>query len=738
MSEKMYSFAIKNNAFMKNVFVILTVLVLSLSSLWGQNESLGLKQGYTVRDTVVRGDTCWVCGSYWRETGQWKYSTQGFMYWEVLHTGFVGYMMMQDLASANCRLTCFLVPNTYCLNKMVLHHDGISAIGERDGDQGIFAEMTRIGSSQMSCHVGMTTLEEEQFKDITYSGDKIVVLSRFNNPQHVMYYKHGIGLRYGTPGSFLPTSRNVYCYSTRDVYGDSRLDFASKTPLFFEKSHRSKNVAVGYVCNPEVPMDLHRGETVFFIFDSENGNHPRCVYNHDGQSYSVPFQNVYWIDSSMATIGESVVEEQIVEINPEDVFSEPSGTDIPESFSTKSLGIDSLIGLSSRYGAFDSYQECNRFLNCPVEWADRNYFWFNYYMGRGDSTEVFVTKAVTDHRLAIKGIAVMKLTSMSEVNPGQYYPGSYNMDRVADEEIMIWNGDTLTGQMPSATATWKEKPGSVVNVAVPQCLLTMDDSLPSQYLHFGLTEVCFDRAVGVDSVFFIGGTMKNNAMVQDIYGTNTFLHSPTLYPYIAEQHPDHCAACVYEPGHYVGSNMPGSEWQRLGGSNLWSGPFFVILDTGHYRLTVEANDSTRGMVTGSGVYEPLEEAIVEATPAEGYRFARWGDGVRANPRVVEVACDTTVTAIFLDENDTTGLALNSPLASPHFTLHPNPVQEELTVTTTEEGPLVMKLYDTMGHMLLRRSFSGQARVDVSTLAAGQYYLMVTGSNGARIEPFVKR
>ena len=170
---------------------------------------------------------------------------------------------------------------------------------------------------------------------------------------------------------------------------------------------------------------------------------------------------------------------------------------------------------------------------------------------------------------------------------------------------------------------------------------------------------------------------------------------------------------------------------------MWSGPFFVILDTSHYRLTAEANDTAWGTVTGSGVYEPLEEVVCEATPAAGYRFVRWSDGERNNPRVVEVACDTTLTAIFRDMNDTTGIDPCN-LSSITCNLYPNPVQEELMVSTSEEGPLELTIYDASGRVLLRQTFAEQARVDVSTLAAGQYYLMVTSGRGSHIEAFVKR
>jgi hypothetical protein len=65
-----------------------------------------------------------------------------------------------------------------------------------------------------------------------------------------------------------------------------------------------------------------------------------------------------------------------------------------------------------------------------------------------------------------------------------------------------------------------------------------------------------------------------------------------------------------------------------------------------YIVTVSANDSLYGKVTGSGTYPQDSIATINATPNTGYRFGQWHDGNTDNPRTVTVTSDTAFTAIF--------------------------------------------------------------------------------------------
>lgn len=398
-------------------------------------------------------------------------------------------------------------------------------------------------------------------------------------------------------------------------------------------------------------------------------------------------------------------------------------------------GLVNLIGVPYRYWASDNYQICERFEYCSGEYVDRNYFHLDYYTGRGDTTELFVTRSVSSRQVRIKGVAVMKLLDMNDVNP-YHTPYNYYDSAHVEEELMVWSDDIETAPLPVATAIWNEKAAAVVEVTAPQCMQTMYDGDSSKFLHFGLCEVFFDQPVTVDSVFFIGGTMRNNRLVSSGggIGSDRFAHRPTVYPYVSERYSNPCASCVYDYGHFVGTNATGGQWQQLDGGKMWSGPFFLILAESQFRLNAMADDSTHGMVTGSGIYDSSERVIVRAIPFAGFRFAGWSDGATENPRIVEVAQDTTVVAYF---RDAMGLGEVSE-SERTFLLYPNPAHEELFVTAGDEEQGTLTLYDAAGRVLLRCPFFRQMRLDVGSLAAGQYFVVVTCGEEAHVEALVKR
>ena len=65
-----------------------------------------------------------------------------------------------------------------------------------------------------------------------------------------------------------------------------------------------------------------------------------------------------------------------------------------------------------------------------------------------------------------------------------------------------------------------------------------------------------------------------------------------------------------------------------------------------YTITVNANDTTMGTVTGGGVYEANATATLTATANTGYKFVKWQDGNTSNPRTITVTKDETYTATF--------------------------------------------------------------------------------------------
>ena len=71
--------------------------------------------------------------------------------------------------------------------------------------------------------------------------------------------------------------------------------------------------------------------------------------------------------------------------------------------------------------------------------------------------------------------------------------------------------------------------------------------------------------------------------------------------------------------------------------------FTAEFELKEYTLTTEAENGT---VEGAGTYKHGAEASLTATPAEGYKFVQWSDGVKDNHRTIVVVSDTTFTAEF--------------------------------------------------------------------------------------------
>ncbi len=88
------------------------------------------------------------------------------------------------------------------------------------------------------------------------------------------------------------------------------------------------------------------------------------------------------------------------------------------------------------------------------------------------------------------------------------------------------------------------------------------------------------------------------------------------------------------------------------------GQFLTICTISDKEIKTAVNNSAWGKVTGAGVYNENDEAILTATANSGYRFVKWSDEVTDNPRTVVVTQDSTFTAIFEANSFTITTAVN--------------------------------------------------------------------------------
>ena len=92
------------------------------------------------------------------------------------------------------------------------------------------------------------------------------------------------------------------------------------------------------------------------------------------------------------------------------------------------------------------------------------------------------------------------------------------------------------------------------------------------------------------------------------------------------------------------------------GSSSFSNPSVIRIDTIQilmapdmqtYRtLSLTANDTTMGTVSGAGVYPDSNVVTIEAVPFEGYHFVAWNDNDTRTVRTITLVSDTAFTAYF--------------------------------------------------------------------------------------------
>ena len=96
-------------------------------------------------------------------------------------------------------------------------------------------------------------------------------------------------------------------------------------------------------------------------------------------------------------------------------------------------------------------------------------------------------------------------------------------------------------------------------------------------------------------------------------------------------------------------------WENNDSRYSYSNPYtFTVKENDVYTANFAKNtyylnyyyDSSKGSVSGSSNGEYLDEITIQAEPLYGYHFVQWSDGVKDNPRTIELTQDTTFRAEF--------------------------------------------------------------------------------------------
>lgn len=122
------------------------------------------------------------------------------------------------------------------------------------------------------------------------------------------------------------------------------------------------------------------------------------------------------------------------------------------------------------------------------------------------------------------------------------------------------------------------------------------------------------------------------------------------------------AACSYYSGN------PDGSWESFGSTNSWerrtdlSWMINAILSdtTADYTVSAQSADNAHGTVTGGGTFHYGTAITLTATPAQGWRFDTWSDGVAQNPRTLTVLGDASYTARFTRRSYTVNVISSNP------------------------------------------------------------------------------
>ena len=293
------------------------------------------------------------------------------------------------------------------------------------------------------------------------------------------------------------------------------------------------------------------------------------------------------------------------------------------------------------------YDQCQWYLENPGLTLDEPAYFSSEALYYSTGHELTMQIA-TPRRIAIGGVAVM-----TAAHPGTYT--SVSTEKVP-ETVTIHT--SLTGNPPSLLATTRWDTATPRIMMLPQTYEYAMAGNTTGSLVFPVYEAYFDHPVQVDSAFYIMGTFYSNELFYEGDPPH-YKYQPTVYGTVTNGYvPNRCDSCMKETTLYV-RNCDTCEWWPRSINVERSGPFLVI--PADLSLTVLPADTTMGDATGSGIYKSGTPVVVTATPKAYCRFDHWSDGSTANPRIMYLYQDTTVTAYFRnDSSNYVRVLVNNP------------------------------------------------------------------------------
>ena len=149
-----------------------------------------------------------------------------------------------------------------------------------------------------------------------------------------------------------------------------------------------------------------------------------------------------------------------------------------------------------------------------------------------------------------------------------------------------------------------------------------------------------------------------------------------------------------------------------------------------YTITVLANNSSWGNVTGGGTYPAGATVTISAMSYSGYQFVSWQDGDTQASRTVTVTEDATYIATFAENN---GI---EEIEGGTWEIYPNPATDQVVLRGIPDDAIVTVL-DLSGRKLLeRRNEKGEMSIDVSTFLSGTYFVRVVSKGNVVVKKLI--
>lgn len=375
---------------------------------------------------------------------------------------------------------------------------------------------------------------------------------------------------------------------------------------------------------------------------------------------------------------------------------------------------------------------------CPIyTWGHDAWLYFRDLTS--NKTGTIGARFETPVPLAVKGLAVLE-----GGRPKDYFLYTARSHLRLDtlrETLLLYQVDSSApgGVVLLDSMAWRFEDS--IPVRLPRHEGLTDTSDLDNFMLANAYEVYFKRPVVVDSSFIVAGTLRNNGVIRPII--EWLENIPIRYPVIWEI--AHCDTCPPNDLYLVYSddtagNIGPDGFHYLEEHPLIGyfhcGPFFAIVDTASYSITVLSDDTLQGSVSGGGVFRAGESTVISATPAEGYLFAFWSDFDLSNPRTIQVFSDSTLTAYFFPD-DTTAIVQSDSLL--HIALYPNPAHSRVEVRVAQSDRYSVVVYDVNGRVVYQSDFTGtKFHFDVSDFSAGTYRVVVANRGTTSVVSFIKK